>query len=70
MFLFRGRVYRPGGIFSLTYEDSSCFFLVHRALATLREINEELYKVLAHNVYVLVEAIHELGIEPIFCTEI
>ena len=34
------------------------------------QINEALCKVLAHNICVLVQAIHELGIEPIFCAEI
>jgi len=33
------------------------------------QINEVLCKVLAHNICVLIHAIHELGIEPIFCTE-
>ncbi len=33
-------------------------------------INEALCKVLAHNICVLVQAIHELGIEPIFRAEI
>jgi hypothetical protein len=30
------------------------------------QINEALCKVMAHNICVLVQAIHELGIEPIF----
>ena len=31
------------------------------------QINEVLCKVLCHNICVLVQAIHELGIEPSFC---
>lgn len=34
------------------------------------QINEALCKVLAHNICVLVQATHELSIEPIFCAEI
>ena len=33
------------------------------------QINEALCKVLCHNICVLVQAIHELGIEPTFCAE-
>jgi len=33
-------------------------------------INEVLAKVLCHNVCVLIQAIHELGIEPNFCAQI
>lgn len=33
-------------------------------------VNEVLSKVLAHNICCLVQSIHELGIEPIFCAEI
>ena len=41
-----------------------------RSKSDIGQINEALCKVLAHNVCVLVQAIHELGIEPIFCAEI
>ena len=37
-----------------------------RSKSDVGQINEALCKVLAHNVCVLVQAIHELGIEPIF----
>jgi len=33
------------------------------------QINEVLAKVLCHNICVLIQAIHELGIEPAFCAE-
>ncbi len=38
-----------------------------RSKSDTGQINEALCKVLAHNICVLVQAIHELGIEPIFC---
>ena len=38
-----------------------------RSKSDTGQINEELCKILAHNICVLVQAIHELGIEPIFC---
>lgn len=41
-----------------------------RSKSDTGQVNEALCKVLAHNVCVLVQAIHELGIEPIFCAEI
>ncbi len=41
-----------------------------RSKSDTGQINEALCKVLAHNICVLVQAIHELRIEPIFCTEI
>lgn len=41
-----------------------------RSKSDVGQINEALCKVLAHNICVLVQAIHELGIEPIFCAEI
>jgi len=37
-----------------------------RSKSDVGQINEALCKVLAHNIYVLVQATHELGIEPIF----
>ena len=40
-----------------------------RSTSDKGQINEALCKVLAHNICVLVQAIHELGIEPIFCAE-
>ena len=40
-----------------------------RSKSDTGQINEVLCKVLAHNICVLIQAIHELGIEPIFCTE-
>lgn len=40
-----------------------------RSKSDTGQINEALCKVLAHNICVLIHAIHELGIEPIFCTE-
>jgi hypothetical protein len=33
-------------------------------------VNEVLAKVLCHNVCVLIQAIHELGIEPNFCAQL
>jgi transposase len=41
-----------------------------RSKGDVGQINEAVCKVLAHNICVLVQAIHELGIEPIFCAEI
>ncbi len=41
-----------------------------RSKSDTGQINEALCKVLAHNICVLVQATHELGIEPIFRTEI
>jgi transposase len=38
-----------------------------RSKSDTGQINEALCKVLAHNICVLVQATHELGIEPIFC---
>jgi hypothetical protein len=37
-----------------------------RSKSDTGQINEALCKVLAHNICVLVQAIHELGIEPVF----
>ena len=37
-----------------------------RSKSDTGQINEALCKVLAHNIYVLCQATHELGIEPIF----
>jgi|SRR5215212_8591778 len=37
-----------------------------RSKSDTRQINEALCKVLAHNICVLVQAMHELGIEPAF----
>ena len=37
-----------------------------RSKSDVGQINEALYKVLAHNICVLVQATHELGIEPVF----
>jgi transposase len=37
-----------------------------RSKSDVGQINEALCKVLAHNICVLVAAIHELGIEPVF----
>jgi len=33
------------------------------------QINEVLCKVLCHSICVVIQSIHELGIEPIFCTD-
>ncbi len=33
-------------------------------------VNEVLAKVLCHNICVLIQAIHELGIEPNFCAQL
>ena len=41
-----------------------------RSKSDVGQINEALCKVLAHNICVLIQATHELGIEPIFCAEI
>jgi hypothetical protein len=41
-----------------------------RSKSDTGQINEALCKVLAHNICVLIQAIHELKIEPIFVTEI
>ena len=41
-----------------------------RSKSDVGQVNEALCKVLAHNVCVLIQATHELGIEPIICTEI
>jgi transposase len=41
-----------------------------RSKSDAGQINEALCKVLAHNVCVLVQAIHELNIHPNFCAEI
>ncbi len=38
-----------------------------RSKSDTGKINEALCKVLAHNICVLVQATHELGIEPAFC---
>ena len=40
-----------------------------RSKSDTGQINEALCKVLCHNICVLVQAIHELGIEPTFCAE-
>jgi transposase len=40
-----------------------------RSKSDIGQINEALCKVLCHNICVLVQAIHELGIEPTFCAE-
>ena len=37
-----------------------------RSKSDVGQINEALCKVLAHNICVLVQAAHELGIEPVF----
>jgi hypothetical protein len=37
-----------------------------RSKSDTGQINEALCKVLAHNICVLVQATHELGIEPVF----
>jgi transposase len=41
-----------------------------RSKSDTGQINEALCKVLAHNICVLVQATHELGIEPIFCARL
>jgi transposase len=41
-----------------------------RSKSDTGQINEALCKVLAHNICVLIQAAHELGIEPIFCTRL
>ena len=41
-----------------------------RSKSDTGQINEALCKVLAHNICVLRQATHELGIEPIFCTRL
>ena len=33
-------------------------------------VNEVLCKVLCHNIWLLIQAIHELGVEPTFCADI
>lgn len=40
-----------------------------RSKGDVGQVNEALCKVLCHNIFVLVQAIHELGIEPVFCAE-
>ncbi len=37
-----------------------------RSKSDVGQVNEALCKVLAHNLCVLVQAMHELGIEPVF----
>jgi len=37
-----------------------------RSKSDVGQVNEVLCKVLCHNVCVLVQAMHELGIEPVF----
>ncbi len=37
-----------------------------RSKSDVGQINEALCKALANNIYVLVQATHELGIEPVF----
>ena len=39
-----------------------------RSKGDVGQINEALCKVLCHNICVLVQATHELGIEPAFCS--
>jgi transposase len=41
-----------------------------RSKSTTGMVNEVLCKVLCHNICVLIQAIHELGIDPNFCAEI
>jgi transposase len=41
-----------------------------RSKSDTGQINEALCKVLAHNICVLEQATHELGIEPIFCARL
>ncbi len=38
-----------------------------RSKRDTEQINEALYKVLAHNICVLIQATLELGVEPVFC---
>jgi transposase len=38
-----------------------------RSKSDTGQINEALCKILCHNLCVLVQAMHELGIEPAFC---
>lgn len=40
-----------------------------RSKDDVAQINETLCKVVAHNICVLIQAIHELGIEVSFCAE-
>ena len=42
------------------------FGIALRSKSDTGQINEALCKVLAHNICVLVQASHELGIEPVF----
>jgi len=37
-----------------------------RNKSDIGQLNEVLCKVLCHNLYVIIQAIHELGIEPMF----
>ena len=38
-----------------------------RSKSNAGQVNEVLCKVLCHNICVLIQSIHELGIEPLFC---
>jgi hypothetical protein len=40
-----------------------------RSQSAIGQLNEVLCTVLCHNVCVLIQAIHELGIEPVFAKE-
>ena len=40
-----------------------------RSKSTIAQINEVLCKILCHNICVLIQSIHELGIEPVFTKE-
>jgi transposase len=41
-----------------------------RSKGDVAQLNEVLCKVLCHNICVLIQSIHELGVEPTFCAEI
>ena len=41
-----------------------------RSKSDIGQVNEALSKVLCHNICVLIQSIHELGIEPALCAEL
>jgi hypothetical protein len=40
-----------------------------RSKSDIRQLNKVLCKVLCHNLCVIIQAIHESGIDPTFCAE-
>jgi transposase len=63
---YLGHFYKRSNVESVFSMVKGKFGAAVRSKSDVGQVNEVLCKVLCHNVCVLVQAIHELGIEPTF----